>query len=122
MVRVFSEPPKGEAETAINNWVANYAEWTADPTDHTLVETNTELDGSGTTYMRGDWRFVDQGEDPTNILTDLSDRLQSIQGGLWHRLGYHVCSHDEDNPQPCSWDSVQTYGTIPSDIPIIEVA
>lgn len=121
MVRVLSESPKGEAETAIDNWVANYNEWTADPVTHELVETNTELDGSGTAYVRGDWRFLDQGEDPTNILSDLSGRLQQIQGGLWHRLGYHVCSHDADDPTPCSWDEKQEFGSIPSDIEDIEV-
>jgi len=117
MVRVFFEPPKGNAETAIDNWVSNYNEWTSDPVEHRLVETNAKVDGSGTTYIRGDWRFVDQGEDPTTILTDLSDRLSSLQGGLWHRLGYHVCEHDEDNASPCSWDQIHEDGTIPSDIP-----
>lgn len=117
MIRVLCEPPKGEAETAINNWVSNYSEWTDDPVTHELVETNTAVDGTGTKYVRGDWRFIDQGEDLTNILQDLSNRLQSIQGGLWHRLGYHVCTHDEDNPQPCSWDEQIEFGTIPADIP-----
>lgn len=117
MVRVMCEPPKGNAENAIANWVSNYTEWTADPSDHTLVETDTTMGGSGTAYVRGDWRFEDQGENATDILTDLSDRLQSIQGGLWHRLGYHVCSHSEDNPSACSWDEKQEFGTIPRDIP-----
>lgn len=122
MVRVLCEPPKGEAETAVNNWVSNYSEWTADPTEHTLTETNTAIDGSGTKYVRGDWRFERQGEDPTDILTDLSDRLQPIQGGLWHRLGYHICDHDEETRQPCSWDETAEWGTVPSDIPAFEVA
>lgn len=121
MIRVFCEPPKGEAETAVDNWVSNYSEWTADPVKHSLVETDASIDGTGTTYVRGDWRFDDQGEAATDILNDLSNRLQSIEGGLWHRLGYHVCTHDEENPQPCSWDEKQEFGTIPSDIPDFEV-
>lgn len=121
MIRVLCETPKGEAQTAVDNWVSNYSEWTADPVEHSLVETNADIDGTGTTYVRGDWRFDDQGEDPTDILSDLSNRLQSIQSGLWHRLGYHVCTHSETNPQPCSWDEKKEFGTIPSDIPTIEV-
>lgn len=121
MVRVLCEPPKGEAENAIDNWVQNYSEWTEDTTEHSLTETTAGVDGTGTVHVRGDWRFIDQGEDPTNILQDLSRRLDSLQGGLWHRLGYHVCSHDEDNPQPCSWGQKVESGTIPGDIRDFEV-
>jgi len=117
MVRVFVEPPKGNAESAVDNWVANYSEWTADPVEHRLRKTTTELDGGGTTHLRGDWRFEDQGEDPTAILSDLSDRLGQFQGGLWHRLGYHVCDHDDSDRGGCSWDEVVESGNVPGDIP-----
>lgn len=116
-VRVFVEPPKGDAEQAIQNWVSNYSEWTEDPVEHGLTEANTELDGSGTQYLSGDWRFLDQGEDPTNILDDLSQRLQNIQGGLWHRLGYHVCTHDEQDPSSCSWEQSVESGSVPQGVP-----
>lgn len=116
MVRVLCEPPKGEAENAIQNWVSNYNEWTADPAEHSLTETNTEMDDLGAQYLRGDWRFLDQGEQPTNILQDLSERLQSFQGGLWHRLGYHVCGHDENGRDGCDWETTLEYGTIPGGV------
>jgi hypothetical protein len=116
MVRVLFEPPRGEAENAVSNCVSNYQEWDGDPVTHALTETNTELDGSGVQYLRGDWRFIQNGETPTDILQDLSDRLQSMQGGLWHRLGYHVCTHDEENPQGCSWEYRAEYGTIPDGV------
>lgn len=122
MIRVFVEPPTGNAEAAIDNWVANYSEWTADPVTHALVETTAALDGSGTTYLRGDWRFVEQGETATDILDDLSGRLQNVQGGLWHRLGYHVCAHDEENGGACAWDTTVESGSVPSDVPTIEVS
>lgn len=121
MVRVFFEPPKGTPEMAVNNWVSNYNEWTEDPVAHSLTETTAGVDGMETAYFRGDWRFWDQGETPTDMLRDLSERLRSFQGGLWHRLAYHVCTHDEDRPQPCSWDEKVESGTIPSDIPDFEV-
>lgn len=117
MIRVYCEPPKGDADTAIQNWVDNYSEWTGDPVTHELVETNAAMDDSGTTYLRGDWRFHDQGEAATDILDDLSSRLQSINSGLWHRLGYHVCDHDEATATACSWDQTLEWGTVPNDIP-----
>lgn len=119
MIRVLCEPPKGDAENAVNNWVSNYNEWTSDPVEHELTETNASMDGDGTAYLRGDWRFVDEGETATDILEDLSERLASVQGGLWHRLGYHVCTHDEENGGPCSWDETLEWGSIPSDVPSV---
>lgn len=114
MVRVLCEPPKGEAEVAVANWVANYREWTGDSVTHALTATEAS---DGTQYVRGDWRFHDEGEGATAILTDLSERLQAIQGGLWHRLAYHVCTHDAeqpipDCPPPAEWDTTE-YGAVP---------
>jgi len=120
MVRVLCEPPRGDAETAINNWVTNYTEWTDDPVDHSLTAVTAGLDNTGTEYVRGDWRFIDNGEDKTAILDDLSGRLQSLQGGLWHRLGYHRCTYDESAPPQCAFGTVVESGTIPSDIPTLQ--
>lgn len=121
MVRLFIEPPKGNAESAVDNWAQNHTEWADDPVEHSLTETETEIDGDGTAYLRGDYRFI-QEETPTSLLDRLESRLQSIQGGLWYRIGYHACTHDEDDPQPCSWDDSETRenGTVPSDIPTFE--
>lgn len=120
MIRVLMEEPKGNAENAVDNWVSNHNEWQDDPVDHTLVEATTGVDGTGTTYVRGDYRFFQDGP-KTDLLDDLESKLQSFQGGLWYRVGYHVCDHDEDNGTPCSWtdsdSEVRENGTIPSDIP-----
>ena len=116
MVRLFIQPPKGSADTAVDNWVQNHTEWTADSVEHSLVETTTGVNGSGTTYVRGDYRFVQEGP-ATTLLDRLEDRLRSFQGGLWYRVGYHVCTHDEDTPQPCDWETTRENGMIPDDIP-----
>lgn len=122
MIRVVCEPPKGDADSAVDDWVTNYSEWTGDPVEHSLSETNTKLDGSGTQYVIGQWRFEDQGEGSTEILDDLSSKLQSLQSGLWHNLAYHVCCHDESEPGNCSWNESVSYGSIPSDVPTVEVS
>ncbi len=123
MVRVLCEPPKGDAENAIQNWVENYTEWDGDTEEHSISEINTQDDGSGVQYLRGDWRFVQNGEEPTNILGDLSERFQSVQGGLWHRLGYHVCDHDEAVGTECPpWDDshddveIEQWGDVPAEV------
>jgi len=122
MVRLLIEPPKGNAENAVNNWVQNHTEWTDDPVAHELVETNAGVGGTGTAYLRGDYRFI-QNETATELLDDLESRLQSLQGGLWYRLGYHVCDHDEQQGTPCSWtdpnSETREHGTIPADIPTL---
>jgi len=38
MVRVFVEPPKGNAQNAIENWVANYSEWVGDTVEQSLTD------------------------------------------------------------------------------------
>ena len=116
MVRLFIEPLRGNAEQAIDNWVQNHTEWTDDPVEHSLTETTASIDSSGTTYVRGDYRFI-QEESATTLLDRLEDRLQSLQGGLWYRIGYHACTHDEINPSPCSWERARESGTIHDDIP-----
>jgi hypothetical protein len=102
MVRLLLEPPKGNAENAVDNWVTNHNEWEDDPVEHTLTETTARLDGSGTVYLRGDYRFI-QEESPTALLDDLISRLDSFQGGLWYRVGYHECPHDDKRVTGESW-------------------
>jgi len=116
MVRVMIEPPKGNAESAVDNWVQNYTEWAGDPVEHSLAETTAGIDGTGTTYVRGDYRFI-QEEAVSTLLDDLEARLQSFQGGLWYRIGYHACDHNEDTPSPCAWDVTRENGPVPDDIP-----
>lgn len=118
MVRLFLEPPRGEADSAVDNWVQNHNEWTDDPVDHSLIETTDE---DGNTMVVGDYRFV-QDSTVTELLDTLEDRLSSLQGGLWYRIGYHACTHDEDDPQPCSWDEKRENGTVPDFVPSIEVS
>lgn len=118
MVRLMVEPPKGDAESAVDNWVQNHNEWTDDPVAHSLAETDNG--DNTTTHISGDYRFI-QEETPAELLDDLESRLQSLQGGLWYRVGYHQCTHDEGDPDPCEWDEKRENGTVPSDIPAIDV-
>lgn len=120
MIRIFSHWPDGYTEsdinTAIQNWVDNHTEWTADLTAHTISGLNTNTDGSGTDYFRGDFRF-EWSDDKTALLDDCETTLQSNVD--WYRLGYHQCTHDGSGA--CDWDDKREWSasgvTIPSDIP-----
>ena len=118
MVRLIVERPKGESEEAVNNWVENYNQWNDDPVSHELTEATAHLDGDGTTYARGDYRFV-QEETGDELLDDLERRLQDFQDGLWYRLAYHACDHDGDEPAPCRWEDTREGGDVPEDVPSI---
>lgn len=119
MTRLFIEPPKGNAESAVDNWVQNHTEWTGDPVSHALERTNTDIDGDGVEYVHGDYRFI-QAEPADELLTDLEDRLARFQGGLWYRVGYHECEHDEPDPSACEWEDVRESSGVPDEIPSIE--
>lgn len=122
MVRAFVEKPAGELSAAVDDWAANFEPWDGDRVSHGLTERNTELNGSGIDYICGEWRFRRNGEVPSGILNSISTELDGFDGGLWHRIGYHVCDHDEDFATPCAWDEVIESGSIPSGVPTIEVS
>lgn len=115
-----------DLEARIDDWVQSNAEWTDDPTDHTLSERNTEMDGSGATYYATDVRFL-LTDAKSILLQKFTDKLKDKVA--WFRVGYHECTHhplDEPN-QPCSFDPAEeptadateeTFGTaIPSGVP-----
>jgi hypothetical protein len=84
-----------------------------DEIDNKSPTLREQIDGGGEWYQ-GDLAFNwDEGK--ANILDNISLYADSYCD--WYRLGYHECIHDEDNPQPCSWDEKRENGTIPSDIP-----
>jgi hypothetical protein len=116
MIRLWCEPPKGNAQNAVQNWVDNYSEWAGDATEHGMTERQVSPEDD-TRVVVGMWGFVNQGEDATDILTRLRDRLSGFQGGLWHRAVYHIYTHDEDNPEPCSWEYGTEYGDVPTGVP-----
>jgi len=118
MFRLFIEPPKGDAESAVNNWVENHTEWGDDPVEHTLREV-AESGDEDTAYISLDYRFV-QEKTASDLLDDLESRLQSIQGGLWYRVGYHECCHDDENDRSCTWENTREGGDVPANIPQFE--
>lgn len=125
MIRIYSHWPDGYTESDINtsvqNWEDNHTEWTADTVSHTITGVNTEIDGTGTDYLRGDFRFK-WSDDKTILLDDLETTLQSDVD--WYRVGYHQCTHDGSGGG-CNWDDKREWTasnvTIPAGVPDFNV-
>lgn len=120
MIRIFSHWPDGytvdDIDQEVQTWVDNHTEWLDDSVEHTISGHNTAIDGSGTDYLVGDFRF-EWTDDKTTLLDNCEATLQDHVD--WYRLGYHECTHDGDGA-PCGWDDKVEWTasgvSIPSDI------
>jgi len=104
----------------LGTWLTNMSPWDADEvTNGVPTETTTALASDAEWYqveLAFDW-----AEDKAIIVDQLDGYLGSYCD--WHRLGYHVCTHDEDNPSPCSWDTDSNLpresGAVPDRVPAL---
>jgi len=122
MVRMLMEAVLSaeDVQAIVDEWINNHNEWTEDPVEHSLSEVNTEEDGSGVDYLRGDFRFI-QEESLTALLDDLVSTYDSSPASFWYRVVYHECDHDKDNPTNCRWDEKRESGVIPTEVPDFEI-
>lgn len=120
MLRLYAEPPGQMPANALENAIAGMTNspWTADPdpASGNLTESNTEMDGSGTRFVAGSYRYLIDSSEP-HPLNEMQANLESVVE--WYRIMYHVCDHDEDTGEGCSWNTDSPYdsGPVPSDIP-----
>jgi len=116
MFRVVAGKPDGITETQANQlvdqWLANNTPWTEDPVPHELRLVDDPLTDAPT-HFRGDVRF-ESSNDKSSVLTQIETDLSGI--APWYRIGYHSCSHDEENSHTCSWDDTVEFGAVPSGI------
>lgn len=97
----------------LDTWLTNMQPWTDDEVTNELPTLVEKSDGDGEWYqteLAFEWT-----EERAHILDNLDQYAASYCD--WHRIGYHECSHDEDDPEPCSWDEVRENGTVPDYIP-----
>lgn len=113
-VRIFHSTAGSDSyHTWSDQWLLNMSPWSYPEVDNDLPTQTTTIDGD-LTYYHGELAF-DWSEDKAIIFDQLDQYAASYCD--WHRIGYHACTHDEDNPQPCSWDETRENGTIPDDTP-----
>ena len=120
-VRLHAEPPKGDAENAVDNWITNFSRWTGGA-EQPLGETQTQE--TETAFVAGGWYFVDNDEDRQNVIISLSDELATFQSGLWHYAAYSASNHDLEARGGDSWQYLvdsenrsTDAKTVPSEIP-----
>ncbi len=112
-VRLYhSTTGAGDFHAWIGQWLINMQPWADPEVTNELPEetTNREADS----YYSGELAF-EWSEDKAHILDNLDQYMASYCD--WHRLGYHVCSHDEEPLTSCSWGEVRENGSVPSYIP-----
>jgi len=119
MFRVYMEDTRPQyslalARTWIDDWIADGDTWTGDPVEHEIYPVAAGIDGEGTPYFQGDFRF-EKTKSESNLASNFSTFIGVFTA--WHRLNYHLCPHDDANGQDCTWDKKFESGTVPSDIP-----
>jgi len=122
MFRVVAGKPDGITETQANQlvdqWLANNTPWTEDAVPHELTPVDDPLTNAPI-HFRGDVRF-EASDDKSSLLTQIETDLSGI--APWYRIGYHSCSHDEENSHTCSWDDTVEFGAVPNGVPSFEVS
>lgn len=101
----------------LDTWLTNMSPWDYPEVDNDLPTLRETVDGDE--YYQTELAF-DWSEDRATILDQLDQYAASYC--KWHRIGYHECDHDEDDPQPCSWDEVVEHGDVPDDIPTFDTS
>lgn len=111
----------GGAE-AFNDWLSQYLinlqPWS--PREN-QVPTISDSGEDTTEHYRGDLTF-EWSEDKAIILDQIDGYLSAYCD--WYQLGYHVCDHDEDDRDGCSWagpnsEVRESSASIPDDVPIL---
>jgi len=97
----------------LDQWLTNMAPWTDPEVTNELPTLREQVDGDGE-YYQTELAF-EWSEDKATILDQLDQ--YAVAYCDWHRIGYHVCTHDEEEPQPCSWDEQRESGQVPDYIP-----
>lgn len=112
MVRIQCEKPTGvtvdQVSTIVEDWVSTHDEVLTNER-HSISLVTPE--GSGPDYLTGSFRFSMEADTKTGLLDDAESAIQSAVA--WYQIRYHVCDHDENSRQGCSWDDVREYGTVP---------
>ena len=118
MIRIKAEKSVSldKAQSVVGNWISNHLEVLKEERSGLSVA-NTEMDDSGIDYFRGSWRFSLE-DDKQNLISEIEEDLSQVVN--WYVVKYHKCNHDEDADSRgnCSWDEIEEYGDVPSEVRI----
>lgn len=96
----------------IPQWLVTHSAW--EKADNQPPELLFDSPEEEFQYYRANWRF--SWSAPKSVLLS---NLETYTGTYapWYSIGYHVCDHDEAEPDGCVWDDVLESGPIPSELP-----
>ncbi|MFP4218810.1 MAG: hypothetical protein ACLFR6_08245 [Salinarchaeum sp.] len=116
---VHSQSGADDFHAWLESWLTNMSPWDYPEVDNDLPTLREPVDGES--YYQAELAF-DWSEDESIILDNLDDYAASYCD--WHRIGYHVCEHDESDPTPCSWDTDlgRKSGSVPDHIPTFDTS
>ena len=97
----------------LDTWLTNMTPWSYPGVQNELPLLN-QPNGDDPEYYAGELAFDWNAESKSIIVDNLEGYLSSYCD--WYRLGYHICTHDEDDAD-CTWDDVRDGGTVPASIP-----
>lgn len=99
----------------LSSFLTNLQPWESDEVTNSVSDAPASpIDENDEDYYRVELAF-DWSEDKAHILDNLSLYADSYCD--WYRLGYHVCTHDEDDPTPCEFEELRENGAVPDHIP-----
>lgn len=95
MFRLYAEKPDdttlSEANQYVTAWLDNNTPWEKELDQYSLSVSTGGVDGTGTEYFNGDFRF-EFLDDATALQDEAEQSLQNIVPS--YVVGYHPCSHD----------------------------
>ena len=101
--------------TAVQDWLANHQRALTEQ-DISMTQSNTRLDGTGTDFYHGLFRFDMDAETRDELQTALENNITQLD---WSIIRYHVCDHDEGDRGGCAWDAPiynPDQATVPDDV------
>lgn len=110
----YSTAGGGSFHGWLGTWLANMSPWEAPDVTNSVPNGPLSTVDSNTDYYAIELAF-DWSEDKSHILDNLDQFLDAYCD--WHRIGYHVCTHDETDPTPCTWEETRESGSVPAYVP-----
>lgn len=70
------------------------------------------------TFYEGIFIVTLDSDNKDSEKNDLTEQIRKEidKSASWWQLRWHECSHDKNNPDPCSWEYQNDSGDIPSEV------
>lgn len=116
MIEVRAGQPAGvsieDARRVVNNWLDKHTRALTE--EERSLELIDYEDVPGSPYFLAKYRFTLNSTKST-LIDQIENALQRVVP--WYVVKYHGCYHDGEEAD-CSWNRVETFGTVPSGVEV----